>query len=241
MDAWFILGTAAARLVLPLCEYPSADIAGTSSSQYTSARQVCAADMGRHSSLSRQYTVCQACQLDMAFGAMAGDASVGVAGARAIRAFILVSTPDPFSLRTNDRCAAQVSGSDGYKLIISLPASYQPAELYNYHPIFPSTDIENPSSPTSIDASGKDGKGAAPGFNIQSLDDSTCSICMEHVETSAAASGLAGEALAGLGLGNLAQRRSYALAPCGHLFHTACLAQWMGVKVSLITCALVKW
>lgn len=80
------------------------------------------------------------------------------------------------------------------------------------------------------------GKGSASGLgiNIQSPDDSTCSICMEHVETSAAASGLAGEALAGLGLGNLAQRRSYALAPCGHLFHTACLAQWMGVKVSFV-------
>lgn len=27
-------------------------------------------------------------------------------------------------------------------------------------------------------------------------------------------------------------RRTYALAPCHHMFHTACLAQWLAVKVS---------
>jgi hypothetical protein len=112
-------------------------------------------------------------------------------------------------------------------LTISLPASYQPAESYNYHPIFPSPDIET----GYIASDAKSGSSGDINVNMQSPDDNTCSICMEHVDTSSVSSGLAGEALAGLGLGNLDKRRSYALAPCGHLFHTACLAQWMAVKV----------
>jgi hypothetical protein len=32
---------------------------------------------------------------------------------------------------------------------------------------------------------------------------------------------------------SMQMRRTYALAPCHHMFHTACLSQWLAVKVSL--------
>ena len=40
--------------------------------------------------------------------------------------------------------------------------------------------------------------------------------------------GPSGEVLLGIN-----PRRAYALAPCHHIFHTKCLAQWLAIKVSL--------
>lgn len=56
--------------------------------------------------------------------------------------------------------------------------------------------------------------------------ETTCSICMEEVNTHPDPAD--GPLL------NLNARRSYAVAPCHHLFHTKCLQQWMAVKVSCI-------
>lgn len=75
-----------------------------------------------------------------------------------------------------------------------------PSESYNYHPLLPPSDPENP------------------------IAEETCSICMDPVDTRP---GPSGEVLLGIN-----PRRAYALAPCHHLFHTKCLAQWVAVKVS---------
>ena len=84
----------------------------------------------------------------------------------------------------------------------SLPKRFAPAESYNYHPLMPPIDPENPSSDT----------------------EKVCSICMEEVDTRP---GPSGEVLLGMN-----PRRAYALAPCHHLFHTKCLSQWLAIKVS---------
>jgi hypothetical protein len=78
-----------------------------------------------------------------------------------------------------------------------------PAESYNYHPLLPPSDPENP---------------------ISKEDERTCSICMEEVDVRP---GPSGEVLLGMN-----PRRGYALAPCHHLFHTRCLSQWLAIKVS---------
>ncbi|WVQ85781.1 hypothetical protein IAT38_007948 [Cryptococcus sp. DSM 104549] len=124
-----------------------------------------------------------------------------------------------------------------------LPKSMQPPESYNYHPSIPLPDPENPSP-----------FGPSP----------TCSICYEEVDlhphhhhpsgarsrshspsasTSGAGAGAsgsgAGQGQGLLGLGDLGlgdKRRSYAVAPCGHVFHTKCLAQWMGIKTICPLC-----
>lgn len=97
----------------------------------------------------------------------------------------------------------------------------QPAESYNYHPLLQPPDAES-------------------GPLLSGPAETTCSICMEEVDVgphghgaSSSAGGstapFAGEAI--LGLGN---RRAYALAPCHHLFHTKCLAQWLAIKVCML-------
>ncbi|KZS94573.1 hypothetical protein SISNIDRAFT_409713 [Sistotremastrum niveocremeum HHB9708] len=84
-----------------------------------------------------------------------------------------------------------------------MPTSWLTTPPYDYHPVMPLPDIEAPE---------------------QSLGD--CAICMDailvHPEISS------GEK-AGL-LMAAAERRTYSLAPCNHLFHTHCLEQWLGVK-----------
>jgi len=93
--------------------------------------------------------------------------------------------------------------------VLTLVSQLAPAESYNYHPLLPPSDPENP--PPSAEE--------------------TCSICMDPVDTRP---GPSGEVLLGINL-----RRAYALAPCHHLFHTRCLAQWMAVKVGFAS-LLVK-
>ncbi|KAK4685270.1 transmembrane E3 ubiquitin-protein ligase, partial [Tremellales sp. Uapishka_1] len=86
-----------------------------------------------------------------------------------------------------------------------LPKRFAPAETYNYHPVLPPADAENPSH-----------------------QETTCSICMEEVNTHP---GPSSEALLGLNA-----RRAYALAPCHHLFHTKCLSQWLAIKTICPLC-----
>ncbi|WVQ95739.1 hypothetical protein IAU59_002838 [Kwoniella sp. CBS 9459] len=100
-----------------------------------------------------------------------------------------------------------------------LPKSLAPPESYNYHPLIPSK-IDDPESSTPLLSASGD-----------SDAEKTCSICMEEVDLSQ--SSLASNA----GLGGLGdKRRSYALAPCGHLFHTKCLSQWMAIKTICPLC-----
>ncbi|ORY35895.1 hypothetical protein BCR39DRAFT_512893 [Naematelia encephala] len=90
-----------------------------------------------------------------------------------------------------------------------LPKSFAPEELYNYHPLLPPADPENPTS-------------------LSAGAEKTCSICMEEVDTRP---GPSSEVLLGIN-----PRRSYALAPCHHLFHTKCLQQWLAIKTICPLC-----
>ncbi|OCF42632.1 hypothetical protein I317_03491 [Kwoniella heveanensis CBS 569] len=100
-----------------------------------------------------------------------------------------------------------------------LPKSLAPPESYNYHPLIPNR-TEDPESSTPLLSLSGDGE-----------SEKTCSICMEEVDLSQ--SSLTSHA----GLGGLGdKRRSYALAPCGHLFHTKCLSQWMAIKTICPLC-----
>lgn len=90
----------------------------------------------------------------------------------------------------------------------------QPADLYNYHPLLPSSSDSKSSSDPDPEAQAE-----------LSIEEKTCSICMEEVDTSA---GPSSEVLLGMN-----RRRSYAVAPCHHLFHTKCLAQWLAIKVGV--------
>ncbi|KAJ9101236.1 hypothetical protein QFC21_003455 [Naganishia friedmannii] len=114
-----------------------------------------------------------------------------------------------------------------------LPARFAPPDAYDYHQPLPMPDSEAPEQ-----------------------DFGNCSICMEPImvsqipsasgdhkhahsgETStplaAAASGVG---TVGTRVMNINLRRTYALAPCHHLFHTECLSQWLAIKN---TCPLCK-
>lgn len=89
---------------------------------------------------------------------------------------------------------------------------FQPADSYNYHPLLDSKSSSDPDSDPEAQAS-------------LSIEEKTCSICMEEVDTSP---GPSSEVLLGMN-----RKRSYAVAPCHHLFHTKCLAQWLAIKVCL--------
>ncbi|OCH91365.1 hypothetical protein OBBRIDRAFT_792297 [Obba rivulosa] len=102
-----------------------------------------------------------------------------------------------------------------------LPGGISRVQTYDYHPPLPPSDPESPDAP---------------------LGD--CAICMddilaEHRRTRSSdhdhdkeREGLLGLTSGGLlervGVGRA--RRSYSLAPCGHLFHTACLERWLAIK-----------
>jgi len=83
-----------------------------------------------------------------------------------------------------------------------LPSGWRKGPVHDYHPVMSLPDPETPE---------------------QSLGD--CSICMDpiyvHFE-------LGDERVTRLKAA--ANRRTYAVAPCHHLFHTRCLVQWMSVK-----------
>ncbi|KAH9928798.1 hypothetical protein B0H21DRAFT_814236 [Amylocystis lapponica] len=86
------------------------------------------------------------------------------------------------------------------------------AKTYDYHPPLPLPDPEAPE---------------------QTLGD--CAICMDAITVEPAlrahrrAKSGDGEGLARR-LGAVGARKSYSLAPCHHLFHTACLERWLAIK-----------
>lgn len=121
-----------------------------------------------------------------------------------------------------------------------------PPESYNYHPIISPPDPENPSpydgeTTCSIcyeevdlyPRSGALSLATHVHSRSNSLDKKSSSSLSPVIisskdrisrEKESEREGLLG------GLGGL-DRRNYAIAPCGHVFHTSCLAQWMSIKV----------
>lgn len=116
------------------------------------------------------------------------------------------------------------AGTDGFTSIL---AQFAPPDAYDYHQPLPLPDPEAPEQ-----------------------DFGNCSICMEPIIVAQGASTAGdkhqhpaesstplGAAASGVGhvgskVMNMNLRRTYALAPCHHLFHTECLSQWLAIKVS---------
>ncbi|KAI0071333.1 hypothetical protein K474DRAFT_1607089 [Panus rudis PR-1116 ss-1] len=94
-----------------------------------------------------------------------------------------------------------------------LPQRFVKTTAYDYHPPLPLPDPEAPE---------------------QSLGD--CAICMDAIEVDPAIRpGMddeKGHMLAKTGglWAKAGARKSYSLAPCHHLFHTACLERWLTIK-----------
>ncbi|KAI0365183.1 hypothetical protein BV20DRAFT_973479 [Pilatotrama ljubarskyi] len=98
-----------------------------------------------------------------------------------------------------------------------LPKRMSPAQTYDYHPPLPLPDPEAPE---------------------QTLGD--CAICMDAILVDPSLRrrskssdgkerpviGRPGRILSKVG----AARKTYSLAPCHHLFHTACLERWLAIK-----------
>ncbi|ODN80188.1 hypothetical protein L198_07845 [Cryptococcus wingfieldii CBS 7118] len=131
-----------------------------------------------------------------------------------------------------------------------LPKSMAPPEMYNYHPHIPPPDAENPTpfdgeTTCSICYDDVDLHPFSPShpFSPHSPSHAHSNGHMRAASTSK--TGGKGkdkkdeareggrDVLSGLGLGD---RRGYAIAPCGHVFHTDCLAQWMGIKTICPLC-----
>ncbi|OXG23479.1 ligase [Cryptococcus neoformans Tu401-1] len=132
-----------------------------------------------------------------------------------------------------------------------LPKSMAPPESYNYHPIISPPDPENPSpydgeTTCSIcyeevdlyPRSGALSLSTHVHSRSNSLDKKSSSPLSSAMisskdkisrEKESEREGLLG------GLGGL-DRRNYAIAPCGHVFHTSCLAQWMSIKTICPLC-----
>lgn len=132
-----------------------------------------------------------------------------------------------------------------------LPKSMAPPESYNYHPIISPPDPENPSpydgeTTCSIcyeevdlyPRSGALSLATHVHSRSNSLDKKSSSSLSPVIisskdrisrEKESEREGLLG------GLGGL-DRRNYAIAPCGHVFHTSCLAQWMSIKTICPLC-----
>ncbi|EIN09405.1 hypothetical protein PUNSTDRAFT_85742 [Punctularia strigosozonata HHB-11173 SS5] len=93
-----------------------------------------------------------------------------------------------------------------------LPKSMAVSPAYDYHPPMLLPDAEAPE---------------------KSLGD--CSICMDAILISDSSSGQTsaakpGDERDGLVRRAVGGRKHYSLAPCHHLFHTACLEQWLAIK-----------
>ncbi|KZP30544.1 hypothetical protein FIBSPDRAFT_777298 [Athelia psychrophila] len=104
-----------------------------------------------------------------------------------------------------------------------LPKRFVKAKSYDYHPPMPLPDPESPE---------------------QSLGD--CAICMDAIILEGSQRrrksldqwgdhglGSGGGGLLNavqMGVGGNGARKNYSLAPCHHLFHTACLERWLAIK-----------
>ncbi|KAF7969695.1 hypothetical protein HWV62_26216 [Athelia sp. TMB] len=104
-----------------------------------------------------------------------------------------------------------------------LPQRFHKAQTYDYHPPMSLPDPESPE---------------------QSLGD--CAICMDAIilegsqrrrksvdQWSDRGLGSGGGGLLNavqMGVGGNGARKNYSLAPCHHLFHTACLERWLAIK-----------
>lgn len=98
-----------------------------------------------------------------------------------------------------------------------LPKRFQAEPGYDYHPLLVPRDEE--AGLGEADAGEEDREEGGTKQRGYFEGGSTCSICMEDVDT-----------------GPDAVRSAYAVAPCHHLFHTRCLQQWMGIKTICPLC-----
>ncbi|KAL7413322.1 hypothetical protein BDY24DRAFT_441567 [Mrakia frigida] len=104
-----------------------------------------------------------------------------------------------------------LAGQDFISPTFFLPARFAPPPPYNYHLLLPRKgDVEG-------------GKGWEMG---------DCSICMEPIVRDDLVEA-GGEGLGGLGGGG---RKSWAVAPCQHAFHSACLEPWLAIKTACPEC-----
>ncbi|KAI0683663.1 hypothetical protein BC835DRAFT_1295386 [Cytidiella melzeri] len=95
-----------------------------------------------------------------------------------------------------------------------LPQGMTSTDMYDYHPPLPAPGLETPG---------------------ESLGD--CCICMDAIQVDRALRGNHDERKEHHGLARHTTnlwaknaRKSYSLAPCNHLFHTACLERWLAIK-----------
>ncbi|EJD07571.1 uncharacterized protein FOMMEDRAFT_115893 [Fomitiporia mediterranea MF3/22] len=130
-----------------------------------------------------------------------------------------------------------------------LPRTYTPIIQYDYHPYIPLPDEEAPEPSLGDCAICMEAIIVSPGAQSRrrSLSEKAASghrrssSVKEREREKERERGMRGildriEVATGrnngvsVGLGGSGARRSYALAPCHHLFHTACLERWLAIK-----------
>ncbi|PVG04702.1 hypothetical protein CPB86DRAFT_777980 [Serendipita vermifera] len=104
--------------------------------------------------------------------------------------------------------ACVLIGQDYFGPTWFIPSLWHKEVSYDYHPDLAKSDEE------SVEAT---------------LGD--CSICMERISTDEGELSRDHSSILGVCWKEMSKkRRAYALAPCGHNFHTKCLEQWLDIK-----------